>query len=509
MSQCDIYVAAKVNNKELFVNFSMLKTIKSKFIVSSILFITLVVGIPIMFLIQQFKSNFEERSRIMLGSTIEVTMRGLSNSMMMGEKNISKILSEIESSKNVNQVVIFNSDNIVLYSSDSSEIGRDLKLTDHEHSLEKEELNSENRIMLVTDSNAYYAVNLIINEEKCQSCHDSENEIIAYLDIHTRMTQAEINFFTGSSHMLYLGVAIIVFLFLGLFVIFNNYINRPLQRFIKALGKVEKGDLTTHIEVTRQDEIGIVSSHFNKMMDEIRNSRNQIEELHFNQLRHADKLATIGELTSQIAHEINNYAGIMMSRADYLNMEASDNPALKEYQTDFKAIQKQIENVSKITSNILRHSKSSSTISVEFNLLTIVRQSITIFEPITKKLKINISEKYEISDADMSGDPLQLEQVFINLIHNSIDAIGSDGEIIITITRNEDNKIQVSVQDNGKGMSDEVKQNIFSPFYTTKKSEKGTGIGLHIVKNICEIHNAEIICSSRSGEGTIFTITFN
>ena len=132
-----------------------------------------------------------------------------------------------------------------------------------------------------------------------------------------------------------------------------------------------------------------------------------------------------------------------------------------------------------------------------------------IFEPITQKLKIDISEKFEIAEAVMSGDPLQLEQVFINLIHNSIDAIRTNGEIIITALRNDDNKIQVSVQDNGHGMNDEVRQNIFSPFYTTKKSEKGTGIGLHIVKNICEIHNAEIICSSTSGEGTEFTITFN
>lgn len=510
MSQCDIRVARTLNIYAYIFIKTMFKTIKSKFIVSSILFITLVVGIPLIFLIQQFKSNFDERSRIMIQSTMDITLRGLSNSMMSGrDKNISEILKEIEKSNNVDHVVIFNKDDEVLYSSDSSFIGLDLKGTDHAHQIKDGMLSSQRGIQLIAGGDAYYEVEPIRNEPKCQSCHGSKIETIAYLDIHTRLTQAEINFFTGSSHMLYLGALIIVVLFFGLFVIFNSYINRPLQRFINALGKVEKGDLSTRIDVTRQDEIGIVSNHFNVMVDEIRNSRNQIDELHFNQLRHADKLATIGELTSQIAHEINNYAGIMMSRADYLNMEADKNPALKNYRTDFEAIQKQIENVSIITRNILRHSKAPSTASVEFNLLTIVHQSIMIFEPITRKLKIDISEKFEIVDADMSGDPLQLEQVFINLIHNSIDAIESDGKIIITVIRNENNKIQVSVQDNGHGMNDDVRQNIFSPFYTTKKSEKGTGIGLHIVKNICATHNAEITCTSKPGEGTEFTITFN
>jgi signal transduction histidine kinase len=487
----------------------MFKTIKSKFIVSSILFITLVVGIPIIFLIQQFKSNFEERSRIMLSSTMNVTMRGLYNSMMQGEKDISKILKDIESNNDVDYVRIFNSRNIVLFSSDTVEIGHDLRETEHGHSILDSGIVSDIGIKTIGDSDVYFAVEPIRNEEKCQSCHTKNGEVIAYLDIHTRLTQAEINFFTGSSHMVYLGIAIVVILFIGLFIIFNNYINIPLQNFIKALGKVEKGDLSTQIDITRNDEIGIVSTHFNRMVDEIRNSRNQIDELHFNQLRHADKLATIGELTSQIAHEINNYAGIMMSRADYLNMEASKKTALKEYQADFEAIQNQIENVSQITRNILRHSKSPSTTNVKIDLLTVIRQSIMIFEQIAKKSKIEIVENFEINDAELSGDPLQLEQVFINLISNSMDAIGSDGRIIISVYRNSENKIVVAVQDNGKGMSGEVKKNIFSPFFTTKKSEKGTGIGLHIVKNICTNHNADIKCESDPGEGAVFTITFN
>jgi signal transduction histidine kinase len=444
----------------------------------------------------------------MLSATMDITKRGLSNSMMMGDKNLSKILREIESSKNVDHAVIVDSNDIILHSSDPSEIGQNLKGTNHEHFIEKNEMKQERGIKLISGRDVYFAMDPIVNEERCHSCHDPKKEVLGYLDIHTRLTQAEINFFTGSSHMLYLGIVIIALLFVGLFVIFNNYINKPLQKFINALEKVEKGDLTTQIDIQRQDEIGIVSGHFNKMVDEIRNSRNQIDELHFNQLRHADKLATIGELTSQIAHEINNYAGIMMSRADYLTMEVSKNSGLMKYKSDFEAIQNQIENVSRITRNILRHSKSPSTNNVNLNLLTVIRQSIMIFEQIAAKLKIQITDKFNIQDAQLSGDPLQLEQVFINLISNSIDAIEQNGEIIITVDRNSENKLEVTVQDNGKGMSEEVRKNIFSPFFTTKKSEKGTGIGLHIVNTICRNHNAEIKCESKPGEGAVFTITF-
>ncbi|MBK8943956.1 MAG: HAMP domain-containing histidine kinase [Ignavibacteriae bacterium] len=114
-----------------------------------------------------------------------------------------------------------------------------------------------------------------------------------------------------------------------------------------------------------------------------------------------------------------------------------------------------------------------------------------------------------MSEAIIFGDPNQIEQVVLNLISNSMDAIKENGIINVMINLSEENKIQLKISDNGIGIDQESLEKIFSPFYTNKDSGKGTGLGLYIVQNICKNHNAEIICESKINEGTTFTITFN
>lgn len=487
----------------------MIKTIKTKFILSTILFILLVVGIPMTFLMNQFAENFHQRSTIMLDSTMDMLRYGLDNAMMQGSnKNVQGIVDEISAYENIDHIRIFNRAGIITYATDINEIGKNFLIVAPDHLNPEITDGFERKIKLLKDKHAYSAFEVIQNEERCQRCHGSD-PVIAYLDVDSHLTEAESHFYTGSVHILFLAVAIIIVLAVGFIIFFEKLINNPLNKFLAAFDEVEKGNLNIRFRSNKDDEFGTLEKNFDNMVSEIQNSRLEIEDLHFQQLQHTHKLATIGELTTEMAHEINNHAAIIMTRADYLQLEAENNPNLKKYEEDFDVLLDQTVKVSKITSNILKHSKKTEKEFSEINLKKIIEESLQIFDPILKKKNINLIKEFKTDEALILGDSYHLDQVLTNLINNAVDSLGEKGELKITLEKNDEDKIIIKVSDNGEGIDAKHLSQIFSPFFTTKEKDKGTGLGLYIVKNICKNHNADIKCESQKGKGTSFIITFN
>ena len=486
----------------------MLSSIKGKFIIISVAFIVFTVGIPLIFLVVQFRDNFHQRSQIMLESTLDMLDSGLDNVMMLGEeKNVQHIIKRISMTKSVNHIRLFNKEGIIRQSSDSSEIGKSIFEIAPHHVPENYNSALQRQIRMLNDYHAYAAFQPVLNKPECQNCH-SEEKVISYLDVDTHLTKAEIQFYTGTVHFIFLGVAVILTLSLGLLFLFNKYINKPLHIFSKALDKVENGELTTRLEVKRRDEFGKLNSNFNNMVSKLETYRSRINNMHHEQLFHSDKLATIGELTSQMSHEINNFTGIALTRSDYLLMEAEKNQALNEFKNDIEVIQNEIERVSTLTKSVLRHSRKRKVSFVDVNLSDVLTQCIQMLEPASKQKNIKIERICNCNGKRILADAGLMEQVFINLITNAFDAIKNDGKIEISCSYIED-KIEVSIKDNGCGMEEETLGNIFSPFFTTKEDDKGTGLGLYIVKTICTQHKADIKCESKLNEGTKFIITFH
>jgi two-component system NtrC family sensor kinase len=443
----------------------------------------------------------------MLESTLEILNNGLDNVMMLGEqKNVQAIIVRIAESVGVDHIRIFDANGIITQSSDSSDLGKSMFELAPDHLPEAFIKSNERVIRILDDKHAYAAFQPITNKPECQSCHGTE-AIISYMDIDTHLTEAEVQFYTGTVHIIFLGVAVIIILSIGLFMLFNKYINIPLQIFSNALDQVETGDLSTRLDASKNDEFGKLNSHFNKMVEEIQAYRIRINEMHQQQLLHSDKLATIGEITSQMAHEINNYTGIALTRSDYLLLEAEKNNELSRFNNDIKVIQNEIERVSEITKSVLRHSKKRKILFEKINLADVLMQCKAMLDPVTKQKNIKLNTECNCNGEIIIGDPSLIEQLIINLINNSIDAINDDGEIIVTCGRQNGN-VLLSIRDNGCGINSDEQEKIFSPFYTTKTDDKGTGLGLYIVKTICDKHNAVIDCNSTYGKGTEFKITF-
>jgi signal transduction histidine kinase len=183
-------------------------------------------------------------------------------------------------------------------------------------------------------------------------------------------------------------------------------------------------------------------------------------------------------------------------------------PSLKKYKEDLDVIVGQIEKISQITNSILKHSRKLPREFIEVDIASVIDESLKILLPLFKKNNIELEKKYSKSNLKVYGNTQQLEQVMLNLINNGIDALGSNGRITISLHESEEGEVIVKIRDNGCGIDTSKLDSIFTPFYTTKPPDKGTGLGLYIVKNICKNHNAEISVESSEGKGTEFRLIF-
>jgi len=484
----------------------MFKTIKSKFIISSLIFIMISVGAPATFLILQFRENFKERSIMMLETSLDVLNSSINYAMLNQNKDIQKVI-EGHLSDNISDIRILDELGIIKYSSNKSEIGMDIKLIPVHQTADL----SEKNIILFDEEKIYSGILPIENGKKCQSCHETV-KTIGYLDMDFHLSEAETYFYTGVRHTLFLSIAVIIFLASGLYFIFNRFINNPLQKVIRALGEVQKGNLGIRQKVNHEDEFGLLNMHFNNMVEQLDISLKEIDQFHFKQLQRADKLVTLGELAAEMAHEINNPTGVIMTRADFLKLESEEQEFLKKYKDDINVIISQAEKIAQITKSVLKYSKKRQQEFGNMNLQTTIENSLSLFKPSLEKRNIVVKNTFvnsiECPEPIINANPQQIEQIITNILNNSIDAIGGNGNIDIDIKCLKNSYIELSINDDGLDMLPAVREQIFLHFFTTKSDKNGTGLGLYIVKNICQNHDAEIVCESNVDHGTKFTIKF-
>jgi len=487
----------------------MFKTIKSKFIFFSVFLILLTTALPLYFLVAQLKANFEDRSIVMLDTSLDVVRYGLKYAMMSGKQDdLQTVINEISQKEGVYNIRIFNSEGLIIFASIPEEINKNIKALAPHHYDFREPESKLKVISLQSGKKIYSNTEPLFNEGLCQSCHE-EDGVIAYLDIDTDLTGAETKFYTGSVHMIFLGWAVLLVLLVGLYFIFNRFINAPLQQLMAALNKVEGGDINVSLDVNRDDEIGTVHKHFNAMTYKLRASKEEIEQLHLEELQRVNRLKTLGELTSETAHEVNNHIAIIMSRTDYLNLEFQKYPELLKYSEDLEVLLDQSSKISEINGNILKYSKKSKIEYEAVNMEHVVNEFTKIYTPLLLKKNIRLITELNLDDVTINGNAIQLNQILTNLVTNAADELNEKGEISISLSSGNENELVLEVKDNGPGIGESLLEEIFSPFFTTKTKKNNTGLGLYIVKKICEQHKAVIICESKINYGTSFIITFN
>jgi two-component system NtrC family sensor kinase len=232
-----------------------------------------------------------------------------------------------------------------------------------------------------------------------------------------------------------------------------------------------------------------------------------------NQLLQTGKLAAIGELSAGVAHEINNPLAIVLTERQILldTMTHSDLESAEfrdQIWDSLNQIDIQVQRCKRITQNLLRFAKRTESVIDMININDFIREVIELISREARANGIQFRSEFEENLPIIQSDPSQLQQVFLNLITNAIDAHENKpyGAIHITTASQDHDRIRITVADTGSGIPREILSNIFDPFFSTKPTGKGTGLGLSICYSIMRHLGGSISAQSEENKGTTFDL---
>jgi signal transduction histidine kinase len=286
-----------------------------------------------------------------------------------------------------------------------------------------------------------------------------------------------------------------------LLVVLTYTVQRPMVELQQKISQLGSGDLSANVSFAhRNDEIGDLGRNFNQMVSQLRESRVEIERLHRTQMSRAEHLATLGEMATGLAHEIRNpLAGI----AGVIEIIGRDLPATSPARSVVKDVRQEIARINHIVTDLLQTARPHPPKVRKSDLNTTVEHAVMLGrqQAVAKSVEISLHKDPTLAEVEHDSD--QIHQVLLNLLLNAVQAIDTNGKVIVTL-RSEGNAAIVEVADNGRGISPDQLPNIFRPFYTTKGD--GTGLGLSLARRIVEDHQGRIDVSSTLGKGTTFSV---
>lgn len=222
------------------------------------------------------------------------------------------------------------------------------------------------------------------------------------------------------------------------------------------------------------------------------------------QLLQADKLASLGQLSAGVAHEINNPLGLILGYTQLLIREENEGPPKFE---DLKTIEKHTRNCKAIVEALLNFARKTATKRVEVDINETINEVIAVVRHQFELDDVRIETVFDETIPHLTGDSEKLKQVFMNLVMNARQAISNSG--CITISTNfisDQEQVRVIVEDTGSGIAPETISKIFDPFFTTKPTGQGTGLGLSVSYGIIKEHNGDILVGSDPGRGSTVTV---
>lgn len=327
-------------------------------------------------------------------------------------------------------------------------------------------------------------------------------------------------------------LAAIGLVMLGLLWAMGRYVAtrivRPIHILQTGVEAISQGTYDRPLDVQTGDEFEGLAAAVHRMADRLKASRTELEGLnhdlarridektqeitkHMQSLELTERLATLGKVASGIAHEINNPLGIILNRIECMEADAVRSSMAAEVHRDLVAIRSQAERISRITKSILTFSRGTvSTLKlVEVN--SVVRTCIAIAGERMSALSVRLESVLSASLLSVMGDRDRLETVVLNLINNAIDAVnplGAEGVVTVrttTVQVDGESWVELTVSDNGPGIPAEIIGRVFDPFFSTKPSGQGTGLGLFLTYGIVSDHRGRI--EVKNGEtGAIFSV---
>lgn len=329
---------------------------------------------------------------------------------------------------------------------------------------------------------------------------------------------------------------------LGTYFLFRQLVYQPIERLLSAMSRAKAGDLEAQVAAHTTDELGLLTQEFNSMLSQVRGMTKEREaqqsilrervseatvelELRNQQLRETNlelwrttrrmnelgRLAAAGQTAAHFAHEVGTPLNLISGHVQLLKSDLDRDPG--DAETRIKTISAQIERIERIVRRMLDKTRFETELS-PLDLNALLRKLCDAMSPAFDKRNIRLVYKLADGLPLIAGSADRLQQLFLNLINNSLDAMPAGGELRVCTaievgTNGKSHLVTVDFADTGLGMTPEIVSHIFDPLYTTKQRGQGTGLGLVIVSQIISEHGATIAVESEPGQGTRFRLTFS
>jgi two-component system NtrC family sensor kinase len=470
----------------------------------------------------------------------EIITRAVRFNMPIGNREcIYRMMKVIGAQNGIEIVRMFDKKGKIKFSTNKQEVGTyvDMKAeacnTCHAQEKPMEILPQKFRYRIFRPKNhrVLAIITPIYNGPTCYNgachVHSKEESILGVLDVGLSLAAVD----NESKEIqlifiLFTIIAIICFSSILAFFI-HRLVTKPVKQLAQATQNIAQGNLDVEIPIKTKDEIGQLAMSFNQMVQDLKKANEKLQSwsselekkveerteklrLAREQLIQSEKMASMGVLSSSVAHEINNplqgiltYIKLMLK---ILSGEEIDQKRLDQFKNYLQLMGNEIERCGDMVKNLLVFSKQTKLNIQEANINNIINNSLQLVDNKIKLQNIEVMLNFQEDIPLIYCDIKQIQQTLIALIINSLEAMAGEGKLRIETQVLEDRQVEILIADTGQGISKENLKKIFDPFFTTKESSKSTGLGLFVAYGIIKEHKGTIKVESELGKGTRFHI---
>jgi two-component system, NtrC family, sensor kinase len=465
-------------------------------------------------------------------------------SMLRNERERThEMIAFIGQEPGVEVVRLYNKQGVITYSSDEHEIGTKVDrqaeacYVCHAAAKPLSAVPTRERARIYRKAGAYRVlglINPIPNEQNCATAachaHPRSVSVLGVLDVQMSLQALDAEASAARRRALALAAGVVLLSMALVALIMYRSVYQPIHKLRDGTERLGEGDLDVEIHMNRTDELGLLARSFNRMArslrdadaelrdwsrtleDRVQQKSRELAQLNA-QLVQVEKTASLGRMAATVAHELNNplsgiltYAKLTARRIGRLLPESDDRKRLLD---GLELIQSESMRCGNIVRDLLTYARQGSAEFRPAALHELIDRAMKVVAHHVELRGLTAERDFALADDQVACDHEQIVQALIALLINAVEAMTEGGRLTVRTWSDAaaPETVRFSVGDTGVGITPELQQRIFDPFFSTKHATKGVGLGLAVVSGIVQRHEGRIEVASTPGQGTTFTIT--